>query len=174
MLSLPLSVSRVCSQLTSIGYGEFTPVNSGERALCSIYMMASGFMWAWAIGSIASILTTLDPNTVLHQNTMDALNYFMRERELPRAMRMTLRDYFNSARYVHQINDDGDLLDKMTPMLQGSVALAANQKWLEKVRASRDLALWRWHACRACIRSRLISRSRLSRGLAGLVLPRHP
>ena len=48
-------------------------------------------------------------------------------------MRMTLRDYFNSARRVHQISDDGDLLDKMSPLLQSTVALAANKKWLDHV-----------------------------------------
>jgi CRP-like cAMP-binding protein len=124
--------------LTSIGYGEMTPVNTAERVLCSGYMMLSGVMWTYAIGSVAAIATTLDPNTVIFQNTMDQLNYFMRERELTRPMRMTLRDYFTAARRVHQLNDDGDLLDKMSPMLQGTVALAANKKWLYKIWYLRD------------------------------------
>ena len=127
--------------LTSIGYGEMTPVNTAERVLCSIYMMASGIMWTWAIGSVAAIATTLDPNSVNYQNTMDSLNYFMRERELPRAMRMTLRDFFANAKRVHQLNDDSDLLDKMSPLLQGTVALAANQKWLNTVWYFRDIGL---------------------------------
>lgn len=125
--------------LTSIGYGEMTPVNTAERVLCSIYMMASGIMWTWAIGSVAAIATTLDPNSVAYQNTMDSLNYFMRERELPRTMRMTLRDFFANAKRVHQLNDDCDLLDKMSPLLQGTVALAANHKWLNTVWYFRDI-----------------------------------
>ena len=43
-------------------------------------------------------MTTLDPNGVLFQNTKDALNYFMRERGLPKQMRHDLRDYFAAAR----------------------------------------------------------------------------
>ena len=195
--------------LTSIGYGEFTPVNTAERALCSVYMMVSGVLWTYAIGSVAAIATTLvkqacadalppptapsplivhitsqasrlgpwprgaqDPNHVLYQNTMDQLNYFMRERGLPRRMRITLRDvraesqtpharripclsytpplgcdcppplrsqYFSAARRVHQLSDDSDLLNKMSPLLQGTVALAANYKWLEKVWYFRGL-----------------------------------
>ena len=50
---------------------------------------------------VAAIATTLDPNSIVYQNTMDSLNYFMRERELPQQMRMTLRDYFQNARRVH-------------------------------------------------------------------------
>ena len=58
--------------LTSIGYGEFTPVNSVERALCSVYMMLSGVMWTYAIGSVASIATTLYPNTIQYETTSTA------------------------------------------------------------------------------------------------------
>ncbi len=119
--------------LTSIGYGDVKPVNTAERLLCTAYMMASGLMWTYAIGSVTAIATTLDPNNVLYQNTMDALNYFMRERDLPRGMRMTLRDYFSNARLVMQLNDDADLLDRMSPLLQGAVALVANKRWLDHI-----------------------------------------
>ena len=63
----------------------------------------------------------------------------MRERQLPPPMRMMLRDYFASARRVHEANDDGELLDKLTPLLQGTVALAANKKWLDHVWYFRKL-----------------------------------
>ena len=81
-------------------------------------MLFSGVMWTYAIGTVAAIATTLDPNAIAFQNTMDSLNYFMRERELPRQMRMALRDFFTNAKRVHQLNDDGDLLDRMSPLLQ--------------------------------------------------------
>ena len=106
-----------------------TPENTIERFLCSVYMMASGFMWAYVIGTVAGIATTLNPNNIMFENTMDSLNYFMRERELPRPMRITLREFFTNARRVHQVNDDSELLDKMSPLLQGTVALAANRQW---------------------------------------------
>ena len=63
--------------LTGIGYGEMTPVNTVERAMCSVYMLVSGAIWTWAIGSVTAIATTLDPSTALYQTTMDQLNYFM-------------------------------------------------------------------------------------------------
>ena len=65
--------------LTSIGYGEFTPVNSAERWVCSALMLASGMMWTYAIGSVAAIATTLNPDQVAHENLLDQLNYFMRD-----------------------------------------------------------------------------------------------
>jgi|EP00966_Prymnesium_polylepis_P088324 hypothetical protein len=119
--------------LTSIGYGEMLPVNSGERVLCSVYMIVSGTIWTYIIGTAAGIAATLDPNGVLFHTTMDQLNEFMRERSLPKDMRLRLREYFQFARQVHQVSDDSELLRKMSPLLQGTVALASNKRWLDRV-----------------------------------------
>ena len=110
--------------LTGIGYGEMLPRSTAERVICTFCMMASGVVWTYAIGSVASIATTLSPNRVLYQNTMDQLNYFMKDRGLPRPLRMLLREYFSSARRVHQLNTDIGLLEKMSPLLQGNGACA--------------------------------------------------
>ena len=125
--------------LTSIGYGEFTANNTAERVLCSLYMLISGMMWTYAIGSVAAIATTLNPHRIMYENTMDQLNYFMRDRSLSRQMRITLREFFQAARRVHQLNGDAELLSKMSPLLQGSVALAANKQWIDQIWFFRDL-----------------------------------
>ena len=62
----------------------------------------------------------------------------MRERALPRKMRMALRDFFRSSRRINQLNQDGRLLDHLTPHLQGVVALTANQVWVNQVWYFRD------------------------------------
>lgn len=119
--------------LTSIGYGDLVPRNSTERLLASFYMAISGVTWTYAIGQAAGIASTLDPSRIIYETTMDSLNFYMTERKLPKEMRITLRDYFQSARHVHQSNDDATLLSKMSPLLQGVVALAANKKWMDSV-----------------------------------------
>ena len=80
------------------------PQNTVERWLCTLYMLLSGVLWTYAIGSVAAIATTLNPNQIFYETTMDQLNYFMRERLLPSRMRMALRDFFRSARRVNQLN----------------------------------------------------------------------
>ncbi len=44
-----------------------------------------------------------------------------------------LREFFNNARPVHEATDDEDLLSKMSPLLQGTVAVAANSMWLAQI-----------------------------------------
>jgi CRP-like cAMP-binding protein len=124
--------------LTSIGYGDIVPVHSFERALSCFYMIVSAGTWTYVIGTAAGIAATLDPNAVVYHTTMDRLNMFMRERELPREMRLTLRSFFESAREVHQVESDSDLLFKMTPLLQGTVAWRANKPWLDRIWFLRD------------------------------------
>ena len=48
--------------ITSIGYGDIVPVNTPERILTSVYMLAVAIIWAYVIGTFAAIASTLDPN----------------------------------------------------------------------------------------------------------------
>lgn len=125
--------------VTSIGYGEMLPVNTWERFVCSVFMILSGMVWTYILSTAAGIAATLNPNKVLFQTTMDQLNYFMRERSLPRDMRIQLRDFLKKARRVNQLNDDGELLNKLSPQLQGTVALAANKRWISQIWFFRDM-----------------------------------
>ena len=60
---------------------------------------------------------------------------FMRERKLPAPLRIMAREYFESARMVHQVSlHDRQLLHQMSPKLCGTIAVAANKKWLDQVR----------------------------------------
>ena len=57
----------------------------------------------------------------------------MRERHLPKDMRRELREFFEQARHVREVNDDSTLLDSMSPLLQGTVSYQANRQWLAKI-----------------------------------------
>ena len=61
----PSTTSPTCSYLSHL----LLPL--AERALCSIFMMASGMIWTYVLGTFAGIAATLDPNGVLFHNTMD-------------------------------------------------------------------------------------------------------
>jgi len=125
--------------LTSIGYGEMLPQNTYERLLLTAMQLLSGLMWAYVIGSISTVLTTLDPNGVYFTNTMDSLNYFMRDRHLPWEMRVKLRVFFENSRYVRQREEDQALFTKMSPYLQSTVALEANRRWIRMIWFLRDI-----------------------------------
>jgi hypothetical protein len=124
--------------ITSIGYGDITPKNDTERAVCCLLMIISGATWAFVIAEAAGIAATLDPNGAAFRNSMDALNVYMRERKLDSQMRHVMRDFFSDARAVNQAESDGSLLSQLSPMLQGKVELAASTDWLSHGRARSD------------------------------------
>ena len=119
--------------LTGIGYGDISAQNTPEQAVAVVLMLVTASAWAYVIGTIAGVYSTLNPNLVQYRNTMDTLNYFMRERQLPKDMRIMLREYFHNARHMLEANDDEDLLAKMSPLLKGTVAVAANSIWLGQI-----------------------------------------
>ena len=75
----------------------------------------------------------MDPHGLQFRTRMDHLNYFMRERRLPKEMREELREFLHQSRQVKRVEDDAGLLAMMSPGLQGSVAIQANNAWLEKI-----------------------------------------
>ena len=135
VLALYFSIGTV----TGIGSDDLIPVTPTERLVVSFLKLASGCLWAFGIGTAAGIASTLDPDTVRFRNTMDHLNQFMKERRLPPQMRRLTRDYFASARGVHQLLTDEDLFGQMSPLLRGTVAIAANQEWIRQVWFLRHL-----------------------------------
>ena len=171
--------------ITSIGYGEMLPVNTDERVICTLLMLISGMVWTFILSTAAGIAATLDPNKVLFQTTMDQLNFFMRERSLPRGMRRELREFFEQARRVREVNDDASLLASMSPLLQGTVAFAANRQWLRKIwwlqkmsdsRESREFIanLAKSLAVNACARRPPCRPRRVGRARRGPPPPRPP
>jgi len=129
--------------LTGIGYGDISPQNTPEQAVAVVLMLVTASAWASVIGTIAGVYSTLNPTLVQHRNTMDTLNYFMRERHLPKDMRLMLREYFQNARNVLEGNNDEDLLAMMSPLLKGTVAIAANSIWLTQIWFLNGLGLTR-------------------------------
>ena len=104
----PLRMAKV-GRLKFELFNDVLPITSENfRCLCT------GMVWAYILSTASGIAATLNPGSVLFRTTMDQLNYFMRERGLPKQMRHELRDYFQSARQVREVNES---LDEHAPLL---------------------------------------------------------
>jgi len=119
--------------VTSIGYGEMLPVTSTERAVCSILMLSSSIVWCYVMGQACSIAATMDPAAIEFKANMDSLNVFMRERGLPKSLKVELRTFFHNSRKLQQAAQEANLISMMSPLMQATVALQANQAWLNRI-----------------------------------------
>lgn len=119
--------------MTSVGYGDIYPTNAVERCVCLLLLFWAGITWAYIIGQVSHIVGAMDAHEQRFRQTMDDLNFMMEDRNLPQAMRRRLRSFFLYNKDVQRYQSHRRLLEKMSPALQGEVALTANAIWIEKV-----------------------------------------
>lgn len=119
--------------VTSIGYGEMLPVNTSERLICSVLMLFSSIVWCYVMGQACSIAATMDPHSIEFKGHMDSLNEFMRDRGLPKTLKVALRTFFHNSRYLQKVQGQGQLIEMMSPLMQSTVALQANKAWLDQI-----------------------------------------
>jgi len=119
--------------ITSVGYGDMGPKNVVERIVCTGMIFISGISWAYVLGQVCGTVASMGAVDQEFRKSMDDLNYMMEERSIDVAMRVRLRSFFLSTRHTQRHARHKDILAKMSPCLQGEVALATNSTWLQKV-----------------------------------------
>merc|ERR1712008_310787 len=75
------------------------------------------------------IVGNLDAQEQQFRCLMDNLNLMMRERELPWPVRKRLRTFFLSAKEAQRQEQQEQIFRRMSPVLQGEVALMSNWRW---------------------------------------------
>jgi hypothetical protein len=119
--------------LTSVGYGDITPLTNVETVY-AVFVMAAGVgMFGYVIGNIAHILANLHPSRVRYVETMEGINAFMEYRGLPARLQRRIRDFY-SYRWEKRLGfDESAILDDLPPSLQGDVSLFLKRDVIEKV-----------------------------------------
>ena len=104
-----------------------------EYVIYAMMMMFGSLVWAWVIASLCGILATLNPHGTAFQNTMDELEYFMRERNFPMQHRVRLRDFFRQTQDFARLNSYNTLMVKMSTQLRGDTAVRIGMTTLSRV-----------------------------------------
>jgi hypothetical protein len=111
--------------VTSIGYGDILPANINEVALCAVFMLVAGLVWAQIIAGICGIVTTGDPIQQLYFKNTDDLNYMMRVAKIPSGERQHVRTFLQHNRRAMSENERKKVLSLLSPALSGAVAGAS-------------------------------------------------
>jgi CRP-like cAMP-binding protein len=119
--------------LTTIGYGDLTPKTDEERGYIIVVMLLGGAVYAYAVGSVCSIVANMDPLKNEFKNDMDDLNDYMSACKLPKDLRDRLRKYMHFAYGKRRTEHQRDLLDKLSPSLVTEISDIVNRQWVEKV-----------------------------------------
>ena len=176
----PFSLYGVClyTALTNIfgGSCEINPNSASEYYIQATMMLCGSSVWAYVIGSCCGILATLNPALIEFRQTMDELNVFVKDHDMPQELSVRLRQYFRNTMYLIRTRRYEQLLAKMSKRLRGDASLIVATRAFRRVWYLADPRLEaevspkhphpRHHVCvccRQCYRLRCRLRCRLRR-----------
>eukprot|EP00946_MAST-07B_sp_MAST-7B-sp1_P005219 g5219.t1 len=119
--------------LSTVGYGDIALPTTGEKIVGIFAMCIGGAVYAYIVGAITGIVSTMDEATAKFQVTMDTLNAYCRENKIPPLLKRRLLDYFYYTKELQRAEHYTDLLELMSPTLRGEVSVLANGPWVQKI-----------------------------------------
>jgi len=117
LLSLYWSVTVI----SSVGFGDITPRTNQEILCAQICMAIGGGVWAYIVGSVCSIVFTLDKHRHTFENLMNDVNVICKERHLPKDLQERIRDFFRHARDFMRMKEYHETVHELSPALKGEV-----------------------------------------------------
>ena len=63
--------------MSTIGYGDISPVTSLERIVANLMMLVGAGIYAYIVGSITSVVEQMEAGVAKYQELMDMLNQFL-------------------------------------------------------------------------------------------------
>jgi len=118
--------------ITSVGYGDITPVSVFEMQWCTFCLLWGSCVWAYIIGNACGIVSNLDIATIEHQQTMDQLNSFMSEQHFSKPLKTKVRSFFNQTREIAKGETYKGLIERMSPSLKEEVT-EKNCEWIHDI-----------------------------------------
>jgi hypothetical protein len=103
--------------ITTVGYGDITPGHTAEYAVALIVMITGASLYAFLIGSVASLLSNLNASQNRHKKRVMVVTQYLHDRHAPRQLSDRVRSYYD---YVWErdrgLNDAALLNDLPGPL----------------------------------------------------------
>ena len=123
--------------LTTVGYGDITPIGQGQTAYTMVTMALGAAMYGYIIGNVASLLANIDVVRARHLGRIETINNFMRDRGVPRELQARIRDYYNY-QWESRTGQQAEMLEDLQKPLRVDVAMHLNRNILRKVPLFED------------------------------------
>jgi len=109
--------------LTTVGYGDITPIGDVELVYCVMAMVVGGSFYGFIVGRISECFSQNDYNTQQTYKRMEEVNTWLEHHaELPRSLRRRIRNYFKNSLLAKSAVHDSMIIDDLTPSLVHDVS----------------------------------------------------
>ncbi|TPX37564.1 hypothetical protein SmJEL517_g00458 [Synchytrium microbalum] len=120
------SIYWATTTLTTTGYGDIHPDNTGERIMACFVQIMGILFFGYISGTIASSLSNMDSRRVTYQQKMDAVVQYMRTRDMDYEMQQRVLEYFDYAWNRNKGIDVRHLFDEMPATFRGDLLYSLN------------------------------------------------
>ncbi len=79
--------------MTAVGYGDITPRHNLEYGFAMAVMLLGASLWAYIIGNIAALVSSIDSARAVFRNRVDSVNQYLKNRKVPQELTRQVRDY---------------------------------------------------------------------------------
>ena len=121
------------STITTVGYGDIVPVTPGQKVYGIGVMMLGVGIYAYLIGNIASLISSLDPVRARYMQQRERLSAFMQYRALPTPLRRRIQRYFDYVWEERLVSDESEVMQSLPPSLREEVALFLKRDLIKNV-----------------------------------------
>ena len=127
------SIYWTITTMTTVGYGDITPARSAEYVLSAIIMLMGASLYAFIIGSIASLLGSIQAAKNSHWERIDSVTEFLRQRQVPAEIDAKVRNYYEYVWEHDRGMNKNEMLNDLPAPLRLEILLHLASNILETV-----------------------------------------
>ena len=118
--------------LTTVGYGDVSSQNNGQRILGIFSMIAGALIFSYGVSHIVNVVDEMRGDSTKFKQELDKWNRYMVLRCLPTELRGDIREYLMAVRkaQIRTVRDEQDLVAQLSYSLRSQIALAINEHYL--------------------------------------------
>lgn len=119
--------------LTTIGYGDRTPVGSVQTIFVTVIMLLGAAIYGFIIGNIANIIANIDVAKSQFRERVETVDTFLKYRNIPGDLQKRIHDYYDYLWESRRGYEESRLLEDLPQSLKTQVSFFLNQDIIEKV-----------------------------------------
>jgi hypothetical protein len=119
--------------MTTVGYGDITPNRNVEYLFTIVVMLMGASMYAFIIGKIASLFSSIDSMKANYWNKIEAMSQYLRSRQVPAKLNDQIRSYYEYLWAHHRGVKEDILFDELPVPFRVDILVHLTRELLDKV-----------------------------------------
>ncbi|MCF8306874.1 MAG: cyclic nucleotide-binding domain-containing protein [Ignavibacteriales bacterium] len=124
--------------LTTIGYGDITPVNDIQRLFTIFVEIVGVGFYSLLIGNIAGLISKRDPAKQKYSENLEKLSILVRTRDIPDQLQKKIRDYYTYIWKNRLGYDENVFVEGLPTSLQHELSMSLKKELIERIPLFKD------------------------------------